>query len=681
MKWHAFRIFCVSVSLCSGLTAADQASRFAHTNSRSNYVHWIDLYDANNRRIDPADPNAGPYSPMTTCGRCHDYESIASGHHFNAMGGSLPAGRAGEPWIWTDDRTGTQLPLSYRAWEGTYHPNDVGISPWDFVLKFGRHLPGGGPGQPPKQDAAAQDAAAPGESAPEGAEPQPTPASADRWRLSGWLQVDCMLCHSNDHVYSPEVWWNQIKDQNFAWAPTAAAGLGSVDGKVSGLADDFDPANAAPGGRNRLPTTTYHSLRINGEKKVFFDVVRTPDDRTCYYCHTTQPAGSDAMPMWNQDEDVHLRAGMTCTDCHRNDIGHHTVRGYEGETHPTGLSVASLSCRGCHMDGDDGQGGRMGAPKPLHVGLPALHLNKLSCTACHSGPAHAAEAQPIHTALAHGLGLPSHAYTSDLAPGIVEPVLLQDQGKLYPHRMTWPAFWGKLKDGAITPLNPDATYDALRSILRIRRGQTLVQTLSAVKMTDDDKTNLLGEERAKVDEAERTDDERAKIAAWETSKAKEAWFELLGKSLSALKETVADDGAEPVYISGGRAYRLGAEDKPEAFEHSAAQPYAWKLGHDVRSARASSGATSCFECHAAGSPIFEGRVTAVSAVPEDDPIVHSMWELAGYDKQMLDAWNLSFQGRPMFKYAGFAVMGLVALIMLAYSVRGIHGLFGRLRRA
>ncbi len=678
MKWHAFRILCLSASLCSGLTAADQASRFAHTNSRSDYAHWIDLYDADNRRIEPSDPNAGPYSPMTTCGRCHDYESIAGGHHFNAIHNSLPPGRPGEPWIWTDDRTGTQLPLSYRRWEGTYHPDDLGISPWDFVLKFGRHMPGGGPGQPPKPAAAAEEATG---GQLDSGESQPTLATADRWRLSGYLQIDCLFCHTNDKGYSPETWWNQIQDQNFAWAPTAAAGLGVVDGKVSGLADDFDPAKAEAGGRNRLPVTTYGGLRINGEKKVFIDVVRTPDDRACYYCHTTQMVGAEAVPMWNQDQDVHLRAGMTCTDCHRHDIGHHTVRGYESEVHPTGTSVASLSCRGCHMDGDDGVGGRMGAPKPLHRGLPALHFDKLSCTACHSGPAPGDQARPVHTAMAHGLGLPSHDYTTGMAPGIVAPVMLQDQGMLHPHRMTWPAFWGKSKDGAITPLDPDATYDALRSVLRVRRGATLMQTLSDVKLSDEDKVSVLGEERAAVDEASWTEQEREKIAALERSKAKKAWDELLVKSLEALRKTVEGDGSQPVYVGGGRAYRLTEGGVVEAFEHVAARPYAWMLGHDVRPARYSIGVTGCFDCHAAGSPIFEGQVTAVAAVPDDQPPVHSMWELAGYDKQMLDAWNQSFQGRTLFKYAGFVAMGVVGLVLLTYLILGTYGLFGRFRRA
>ena len=122
-------------------------SRFAVTNSRSQYAHWIDLYDANDHRIDPTDPNAAPYSPLHTCGRCHDYEAISHGWHFNAMRQDAVHGRRGEPWVWVDTRTGTQLPLSYRGWRGTYDPHKLGISEWEFVLQFGRHMPGGGPGE------------------------------------------------------------------------------------------------------------------------------------------------------------------------------------------------------------------------------------------------------------------------------------------------------------------------------------------------------------------------------------------------------------------------------------------------------------------------------------------------------------------------------------------------------
>ncbi len=660
MTRQASLLFVLITFVCFSTTEAKPRSRFAQTHNRSQYVHWIDLYDANNQRIDPTAPDAAPYSPLTTCRHCHDYQAIASGRHFNAMLDNVPAGPIGEPWIWTDGRTGTQIPLSYRGWKGTYQPDDLGISARDFVLKFGHHLPGGGPGQPPED-------ASPGQknnAATNGTAEPSTEVVVDRWKLSGPLNIDCMFCHDNSHAYSPEIWWNQIEAENFAWAATAASGLGYVEGKVSRLPDDFDPAGAEPDSKLQLPETTYTPLRVNTEKKVFFDITRRPNDNACYYCHTTQRVGSGVSPPWTHDDDVHLRAGLTCSDCHRNGIGHHTVRGYEGEEHPTGESVATLSCRGCHM-GEAGTGGRLGAPKPLHRGLPALHLERLACTVCHSGPRPSPQARQVQTARAHGLGLPSHDYTAALAPGIVAPVLMQDTGKLYPYRMMWPAFWGRLQDETIVPWNPEAVQKILRRTLRVRRGDTLMQTLTKVRLSSQDKTSLLGEQRAKVDKSEWTEEEKAKIAEFEKSKALASWREKLVKSLTTLRESGSADGSQPVYVGGGRTFRLGDDGQLVEFDHPAALPYAWKLGHDVRPARTASGAKGCYECHAAGTPIFTGEVTAMGAVPEDQPITHSMVELAGYDKQRLDLWNASFQGRPLFKIAGFAAMGIVGLILLA----------------
>jgi hypothetical protein len=674
MLWRAIGTS-VLLSLVCASTTSLAASRFAQTHSRSNYTHWIDLYDAQGRRIDPADPNAKPYSPLKTCGRCHDYEAIARGHHFNAMTNQVDAGRPGEPWIWTDDRTGTQIPLSYRDWPGVYNPRQLGISPWDFVLKFGHHLPGGGPGEPAPEPSAEAAAETPADASP--ADTETADGDGSRWELSGPLNVDCMFCHSNDAAYSPEVWWDQIQDENFAWAPTAALAIGSVEGKVSSLPDDFDPSAAEPDSRHELPKTTYAALRVNGDDKVFFDVRRRPRDTVCYYCHSTRLVGDRAGPEWTYDEDVHVKAGISCADCHRNGIEHHTVRGFEGEEHPTGEPVATLSCHGCHMDQAEG-GGRLGAPKPLHKGLPPLHFDKLSCTACHSGPPVTQRAYPVQTALAHQLGLPAH-YTPEDPPGLAAPVMLQDDGTLYAHRVMWPAFWGTIKDQKITPLNPDDVYDALRRTLRVRRGETLTETVSEVRLSSEDKAEALGEDRAKVSEDELTEQEKAKLAELERTKALAAWQEKLAAALEALKDIITQDGAAPVYVSGGKAYRLTEDGSAKPFQHDAAGPYAWKLAHDVRPARYSIGVKGCNECHSAGAPIFESKVTAIGPAPDEDPVTYSMYELAGYDKAKLDAWNLSFQGRTAFKWFGFVAMGAVGLIVLSYLFVGVAGLFGRVR--
>ena len=159
----------------------------------------------------------------------------------------------------------------------------------------------------------------------------------------------------------------------------------------------------------------------------------------------------------------------------------------------------------------------------------------------------------------------------------------------------------------------------------------------------------------------------------------EGFQEKLGEALSKLAED-AEEGAKPVYISAGRAYRLAEDGTVEQFEHAAAQPYAWKLGHDVRPARSSAGATGCFECHSDGAPMFEGLVTAIGPAPEAEPLAKPMYQFQGLDKTKLDAWNLSFQGRSAFKWFGFASMGVVALILLLYLLLGINGFLGFFRR-
>ncbi|MBM4093179.1 MAG: hypothetical protein FJ276_27775, partial [Planctomycetes bacterium] len=182
------------VSACTWVWA--DGSRYAMTHSRSQFVHWVFLYDANGTRIDPTDPAAPPYSPRRTCGRCHDYDAVAQGHHFNATDVNALAGRPGEPWVWTDNRTGTQLPLSYRNWPGTYRPGDAGVAPWDLLLKFGRHMPGGGPGEiaGPKSeepsDPDGQDANAGGAEKSDAGTKIAATESRGRWPLSGQLEID-----------------------------------------------------------------------------------------------------------------------------------------------------------------------------------------------------------------------------------------------------------------------------------------------------------------------------------------------------------------------------------------------------------------------------------------------------------------------------------------------------------
>jgi hypothetical protein len=283
------------------------------------------------------------------------------------------------------------------------------------------------------------------------------------------------------------------------------------------------------------------------------------------------------------------------------------------------------------------------------------------------------------TSLAHGLGLPLHEWPDDMPPGVAAPAFLREEGQLYPHRLTWPAFWGSLQGEQIVPLNPEEVYGALRTTLRIRRGQTLKDALNDVSLNKDEKKEVLGE-RAEVAAAELTEQEQAKLAERTQRKVVEEFRAKLAKALTEVKKIIKQNGAQPVYVEGGRVWREGTDDKPVEFEHEAARPYAWKLGHDVRPARESLGVHGCYDCHQLGRPIFEGTVTAASPVPVEQPKTYVMYELAGFDKFKLDAWNQSFQGRPAFKWLGFASMGVVVVVLFGYALRGFTGLARRICR-
>ena len=391
------------------LSAAD--SRFAHSDGNARFLHWIDLYDAANRKISPESDR--PYSTRNTCGRCHDYETISHGWHFNAFDSEAVAGRRGEPWIWTDPRTGTQLPLSYRKWPGTVHPEEVGLSAWQMTQKFGSRLPGGGLGLEPAEaepsgsdESQAEGEPADSDGSDSGGAPKANPSDTEseelrqRWPLTGSLEIDCMVCHATSGAYDFNVRREQIDQENFAWAATAALRLGSVEGNVSRIKDGADPTDEAT--QKKLPKVTYDPRKFAADGKVFMDLIRKPEANACYQCHSQRTVSESGIESrWIHDDDVHLRAGMACADCHRNGIDHHIARGFPGESNPSGQAVETLSCSGCHLGpgfdfhdpdaklSDDilARAGRLGSPKPAHAGLPPLHFEKLSCTACHAGPA------------------------------------------------------------------------------------------------------------------------------------------------------------------------------------------------------------------------------------------------------------------------------------------------------
>ena len=600
--------------------------------NRSTAVHRIPLLPdptLKDTAIGPDDQPALPYSPRATCGgKCHDYSAIETGWHFSAPDPKAPAGRPGEPYILTDLATGTQIPISPRGWYwwGTWRPEAVGLTPWKFTLAFGGHTPGGGYGEK--------------FSGQPGADPQA------RWQVSGKLEMDCQSCHSGDPLHDQSLWATNIERENLAWAPTAACGFALMKGIAKTVPETWDPMTPSTGDNPKEfpPSLAYDKWRFNPNKEVFFDVVRKPSNDRCYFCHTSRPVGSDVPEKWREDEDVHLKAGMNCSDCHRHGLDHKVVRGYEGEPAPAG--VPTLTCRGCHLGdqsaaaGPDTMGGRLGAPVPEHRGMPTLHFKKLSCTACHSGPLPGKMAGHVQTSRAHELGIKGKDHRDDAPPFIQWPVFMRQasDGTIAPHKVMWPAYWCRMlmaSDAGTLPkiIPPDVVQAAAKD---------------ALASADLKKWKPLTEDQIK-------------------------------RILAALAKG-KDPAGDPVFVSGGLVYRLAPDGNLATGQGWPATYYAWPVAHNVRPKTQSLGSGGCTDCHTSDSAFFFGQVQPDFMIDSEAPVAMAMYEFLGKDPTELRAWGMSYQFRPYFKIVAFAAAGVIAAVLLLYGFRGFLALLRRAAR-
>jgi hypothetical protein len=612
------------------------------TDSRARFVHRIGLKDADGKPINLGDPKAPPYSPTQTCGTCHAAETISHGWHFNFTDSAVKPGRPGEPWIFVDPATRTQVPVSYRDWPGALKPEQFNLSPWLFTRTFGRQFPGGGPG-------IMTNTATPG-------------VKGQTWKESGSLEIDCMICHDAGQNHDPTRRALQIEQENFKWAPTEAMGLAKISGSVKKHRDDPDNED--------LPKTIYDKARADASGEVFFDVARMPAASKCYFCHTQIHVGERSEALWQRDGDVHLLSGLKCNDCHKTGLEHTDTRGYATEPAERGQpELLGLTCAGCHMGaGSHGApvAGRLGSPTPRHKGIPTVHFEKLACTACHSGPWPDNKPLIVQTAMAHALGKerPNTFKREDVPrqlPMIVEPVFLRGpDGKIAPHRMVWPNYWGWMSasDQTVTPIPPEVV------------GKVAGNTLPKVKdvFERDDK----GPKAAQPLADEVVVEVLRKLSAGGYT------LNLSAKAPATQPTTMPTSGqsGKAVYISGGRIFSLTADklavsDDADAVAERYAKPYAWPLAHDVRPAAQSLGVRGCTDCHSTEGAIYFATVAAIGPINPQHALSKTNVELRGDSAAMQQLWALGFQGRTLMKTIIFICAAVLAAVLLAYGVKAL----------
>ncbi len=377
---------------------------------------------------------------------------------------------------------------------------------------------------------------------------------------------------------------------------------------------------------------TYDVTRFSPDHQVTMDIRKQIPNERCLYCHSNHLVNEDG------SRDVHLDAGLNCVDCHSNDLNHQMVRGYENEaTDVNDPNRMALTCSGCHLGQDEDvtpTAGQLGAPYPKHKGIPTVHFDKLSCTACHSGPWPLTDALAVKTSRAHSLGTHRANRSDETLPHIQTPVFARGtDGKLAPHNLLWPSFWAQQQGEAILPLDFELAQAACQGIL-IPKG-----ALESSSWPDMNETQVT-------------------------------------QVLLALQQMQPE--LKPAYVSGGKLYAL-KDGTLDVTIHDAAGPTLWPLAHNVRPAGQSLGVRRCEDCHDPEAGLLFGRVAMDGPLVEPNETV-PMACFHQLDPTLAGLFARTFIFRPMMKVVCVLACLVIGAVLWIYGCRGLGGVTSVLGR-
>ena len=682
-------------------------------------VHRLTPRDHEGQKVSSTQALARPISTVQTCGQCHDVDAMKGANHFRTGLDATDAQSSVvvEPWFWTDDKTGTAIPLTLHGQQGAYTPAALGLSCWQWTKLFGRSFPGGGVGNDPRAMQSADGA-------------------KQRWFVTGGLEPNCLACHQQSGYDSSE-WARQVLRENWRGAMTAASGLAIVDGMNERLNSTWDLAMGSDNPDDHLfrvpEKTIYDPSRFDTKDRCVFNVGK-PKNENCLACHGVSEKG---MPSHAIEGDVHLKHGLSCIDCHQNGMDH---------------QVATTSCAGCHT------AAKGAGPKPVHAGIPLVHFQKLACTVCHSGVTKDGELALVRTSRANRIGIYGRAQWATDCPYIVEPVFVKNaKGVVEPCRMMWPSgFYRAAEKGALKPIPPEEAQklagDAFDVVKRVETALAMLDDTSNLpgvpKLKEDlslvyqaatneipfiTATDRIKDEflkllitiyNAQIDRTETPADAKVRVAAVREGKVYtlvlkvlddkghlgeaveecpgvavpanepfpvgtlsadgksfipfvdrwtiEQYFKVKGNEQPITKEMLAralkNAGKDVRYLSAGLVFSL---DEKGALVETAgvaeAQPVSWPLAHDVRAARQARGAApvKCADCHTGDSKFFLGEIKPTGPVQEVSGPVVKQADLLRVCSCYHTVLGSTFAMRPLLKVTLWTIFSLMCLFLAA----------------
>ncbi len=603
-----------------------------------------------------------PYSPKQTCGKCHDYEKITQGYHFQQGADEKPT---------EDQSKRVQWALSPGNFGGTWcspaplyrylspKKNDsaatMDMTPQTFITAgCGKCHPGGGPlefdrdGKRYDQWMKNPDSGlvSGGENNLDG------DYYKTNWDKTGVLEADCLLCHLPEYDFSTRN--KQLGLTNFRWIPTASAGFASIDGSVS---------------NGEEIQVFYDKTKFNPDGTVSLHIVREPRNETCLQCHA-KPGWKKRGANFRSRTDVHLRAGLKCVDCHPAGSSATDERINGKELHQIGkgddpggqvrndLDNTCRSCEDCHDTG------YLGAPIATHPWLPPLHLDKIACQTCHI-PERAVKAAQFQAGDVFNPGprIPTkgkHLWTfygpdmnywnhygdleangyDDKPTDPYKPALTRYEGKIFPVNRVhsaWPGIEVEGQQGLMQPKMSD------------------IYKMWTEHQADPDKYSEL----AKI-----KDDNDDLVPEVNTPDEIDALIASVSEMLTNIQYPM--EGKKVVWVMDNRVYSSGTEYREIPIHEWEASAYgnSHKYNHDIYPAKAALGFNGCTDCHSPDSDFFFASAFTSPFDRDGNPVVKPQYVMMGFGA--MDVWPGVW--RETYLKSLFYILFVFALLSFAYCI-------------
>jgi multidrug transporter EmrE-like cation transporter/nitrate/TMAO reductase-like tetraheme cytochrome c subunit len=633
----------------------------------------FNLYDEEGNLIDPVNGiNADkPYSPRQTCGKCHDYDKITEGFHFQQGKDEQATGTFADRYQWAStpgnyggNWCSPATLYSYLSNKNNSSAKEMDMSSFTFITNgCGTCHPGGG-SMEYDREGHRYDKQMVAKGFTSGATNN---FDGDyfqaHWDRSGVIEGDCNLCHLPEYDYKGRN--DHLMKWNFRWMATAGSGLAKVTGSVKDTLDI---------------KVEYDKAKFGADGKVSMHLVREPRNETCLNCHS-KPQWKKRGASFTAHTDVHIAKGVKCVDCHVGGSMATDSRIKGKEVHqfgkgddPSGnvrndLDNTMRTCTDCHISG------YRNSPIAKHAWLPSLHLDKIACQTCHI-PERAVKSALVQVSDVYNPGVkisppPKYVWTfydqnmnywnhygelnqftaKDQPYDPFVPQYAKYKGQIFPVNAVhsaWPGIYTEGKKG----LHQPKMKDIYAMWTTHRKDKTKYPELSGIKDNNADSI-------PDVNSPEEIDAFINSVTAY----LNDAGYQLGERKI--------------VWVNNDRMYFNGKDFKmldKETFESS---PYAsvYKYSHDIAPARAGLGINGCTDCHSLQSNMFYSQIVKYPFGDDGNPVYEAQYKRMGMNAFFVWISAIREQYIKTLEYPAFFFLLITILLSIVWTINSRQNYF------